>query len=100
MRVVYMRVHTHTYAKVALLYLYIFPYVHAGTPARAGQGSNGGVDGKREDGARARGGATKVQECYINRSGQCCYGNTTYSHRGPRGWREGGRIGGKEGGGE
>ncbi|XP_028044712.1 uncharacterized protein LOC105836784 isoform X3 [Monomorium pharaonis] len=31
---------------------------------------------KREDGTR--GGAVKVRECYINRSGQCCYGNTTH----------------------
>lgn len=49
-----------------------------GARARAGRGGGWRSGWKCEDGTR--GGAAKVRECYINRSGQCCYGNTTHSH--------------------
>lgn len=71
----YTYVHTHTYMSTCM-YFHTFTRDMSGTRAERGGGWRSGW--KCEDGTR--GGAAKVRECYINRSGQCCYGNTTHSH--------------------
>jgi len=76
------RTRVHTYTVRRLFYLCIPAHERSTSACR-----KGGEWGKREDVAR-RDVAGRYEVRCINRSGQCCYGNTTHSHVRATGWAE------------